>query len=82
VNDAPADAEEVARRLAGVRAKVNVIPYNEAGLQDFKTPSAEVAACFRDVLLQRGVPASIRWSKGRDIGAACGQLVRTRPASA
>ena len=82
VNDAPADAEEVARRLAGVRGKVNVIPYNEAGLQDFRTPSAEVAARFRDVLLQRGVPASIRWSKGRDIGAACGQRGRTKTASA
>jgi 23S rRNA (adenine2503-C2)-methyltransferase len=82
VNDAPEDAEEVARRLAGLRAKVNVIPYNEAGLQGFKTPSAEAAARFRDVLLEGGVPASIRWSKGRDIGAACGQLARTAPASA
>jgi 23S rRNA (adenine2503-C2)-methyltransferase len=77
VNDAPGDAEETARRLSGLRAKVNVIPYNEAGLHGFKTPDAAVAARFRDVLLQRGVPASIRWSKGRDIGAACGQLVRT-----
>jgi 23S rRNA (adenine2503-C2)-methyltransferase len=81
VNDTPEHAEEVARRLAGVRAKVNVIPYNEAGLHGFRTPSAEAAARFRDVLLESGVPASIRWSKGRDIGAACGQLVRT-PASA
>jgi 23S rRNA (adenine2503-C2)-methyltransferase len=77
VNDALGDAEETARRLSGLRAKVNVIPYNEAGLHGFKTPDAAVAARFRDVLLQRGVPASIRWSKGRDIGAACGQLVRT-----
>lgn len=82
VNDAPGDAEEMARRLAGLRAKVNVIPYNEAGLHGFRTPSAESAARFRDILLKRGVPASIRWSKGRDIGAACGQLVRTDRASA
>ena len=77
VNDSPADAEATARLLSGLRAKVNVIPYNEAGLHGFATPGAAVAATFRDVLLRRGVPASIRWSKGRDIGAACGQLART-----
>lgn len=77
VNDSAGDAGAVARLLAGVRAKVNVIPYNEAGLHGFATPAAAVAARFRDVLLERGVPASIRWSKGRDIGAACGQLART-----
>jgi 23S rRNA (adenine2503-C2)-methyltransferase len=76
VNDSPRQAEAVARRLRGVRAKVNVIPYNEAGLGGFRTPPAEIAGRFRDLLLQRGVPASIRWSKGRDIGAACGQLAR------
>ena len=76
VNDAEADAEATARLLAGLRAKVNVIPYNEAGLHGFATPAEPIAARFRDVLLKRGVPASIRWSKGRDIGAACGQLAR------
>ena len=80
VNDARPHAAEVARRLRGVRGKVNVIPYNEAGLEGFRTPAAEVAAAFRDELLKHGVPASIRWSKGRDIGAACGQLVRTAAA--
>jgi 23S rRNA (adenine2503-C2)-methyltransferase len=77
VNDARPHATEVARRLRGLQAKVNVIPYNEAGLEGFRTPAAEVAAAFRDELVRHGVPASIRWSKGRDIGAACGQLVRT-----
>jgi 23S rRNA (adenine2503-C2)-methyltransferase len=74
VNDSARQAEALARRLRGVRAKVNVIPYNEAGLGGFRTPSAETAGRFRDSLLARGVPASIRWSRGRDIGAACGQL--------
>ncbi|HZN04601.1 MAG TPA: 23S rRNA (adenine(2503)-C(2))-methyltransferase RlmN [Candidatus Polarisedimenticolia bacterium] len=77
VNDSAGDAEATARLLAGLRAKVNVIPYNEAGLHGFATPAAAVAARFRDVLLRRGMQASIRWSKGRDIGAACGQLART-----
>jgi 23S rRNA (adenine2503-C2)-methyltransferase len=78
VNDSVRDAEAVARLMHGLRAKVNVIPYNEAGIEGFRTPSAGVAARFRDTLLGRGIPASIRWSRGRDIGAACGQLV-SRP---
>src|SRR4029453_9519987 len=44
VNDSEADAETTARILAGLRAKVNVIPYNEAGLHGFTTPAATVAA--------------------------------------
>ena len=58
-----------------LRAKVNVIPYNEAGVPGFRTPSVERATGFRDALAARGVAATIRWSKGRDVGAACGQLV-------
>jgi 23S rRNA (adenine2503-C2)-methyltransferase len=80
VNDAEKDASKVARLLRGLRAKVNVIPYNEAGVPGFRTPSEGIAARFRDTLLSHGVPASIRWSKGRDIGAACGQLVRNASA--
>jgi 23S rRNA (adenine2503-C2)-methyltransferase len=80
LNDSKKDADAVARLLRGLRAKVNVIPYNEAGLEGFRTPAAAVAAAFRDGLLLHGIPASIRWSRGRDIGAACGQLARQPPA--
>jgi 23S rRNA (adenine2503-C2)-methyltransferase len=76
INDGPRDPDRVARLLHGVRAKVNVIPYNDTGIEGFRTPAAPVAERFRDALLARGIPASIRWSKGRDIGAACGQLAR------
>jgi 23S rRNA (adenine2503-C2)-methyltransferase len=76
LNDSLAEAGRVARLVRGLRCKVNVIPYNETGIAGFRTPPAERAARFRDELLAHGVPASIRWSKGRDIGAACGQLVR------
>ena len=75
VNDSDEDAFRLARRTHNLRAKVNIIPYNEAGVPGFKTPSAERAGRFRDLLLARGVAATIRWSKGRDVGAACGQLV-------
>ena len=76
VNDDPGDARRIARLLRGVRAKVNVIPYNEAGVQGFRTPTADRVTAFREALRDHGVPATVRWSKGRDIGAACGQLVR------
>jgi 23S rRNA (adenine2503-C2)-methyltransferase len=76
VNDRPEDAVRLARLLRGLRAKVNVIPYNETGVEEFRTPSEERAGRFRDALKARGVGATIRWSKGRDIGAACGQLAR------
>jgi len=75
INDSDGDAARIARHTRGLRAKVNVIPYNEAGLAGFRTPSVERAERFRHALLARGVAATIRWSKGRDVGAACGQLV-------
>ncbi len=78
VNDADEEADRIARLVRGMRAKVNVIPYNETGIPGLRTPPAERAVRFRGRLEKRGVPSTIRWSKGRDISAACGQLV-TRP---
>lgn len=75
-NDSSEQARGLGRLLHGVRCKVNVIPYNETGMPGFETPSRERVVRFRDALLEQGVPASVRWSKGRDIGAACGQLAR------
>jgi 23S rRNA (adenine2503-C2)-methyltransferase len=76
LNDTEGDARRMARLMRGIKAKVNVIPYNETSLAGFRTPTAERASRFRDALLAQGIPTSIRWSKGRDIGAACGQLAR------
>jgi 23S rRNA (adenine2503-C2)-methyltransferase len=76
VNDDTSDAGRIARLVRGIRAKVNVIPYNETGIAGFKTPEPGRVVRFREALLARGVRSTIRWSKGRDIGAACGQLVR------
>lgn len=75
LNDREEDAARIARLVRGLRAKVNVIPYNEAGVPGFRTPPAASAGRFKDTLVARGVAATIRWSKGRDVGAACGQLV-------
>jgi len=76
VNDAAQDARSLARLLRGVKAKVNLIPYNEAEVEGLSTPSAGEAIRFREALGAHGLVSTIRWSKGRDIGAACGQLVR------
>ena len=80
VNDGDKDAQRLARLTRGFRAKVNVIPYNEAGVPGFETPAVDRARSFRDALLVRGVSSTIRWSKGRDVGAACGQLATTSAA--
>jgi 23S rRNA (adenine2503-C2)-methyltransferase len=74
VNDAPAHARALARRLAGRRVKVNVIPLNPAPEIPFKAPSAEAIAAFGAALAAAGVTVSVRRPRGRDILAACGQL--------
>ncbi|PYU22284.1 MAG: 23S rRNA (adenine(2503)-C(2))-methyltransferase RlmN [Acidobacteria bacterium] len=72
-NDAPEDARRVARLLAGLRAKVNLIPWNPGELP-YRPPSAEQVNEFRDVLAAKGVPVFVRNSRGQDVCAACGQL--------
>jgi 23S rRNA (adenine2503-C2)-methyltransferase len=74
VNDSVADARQLARRLRGIRAKVNLIPFNAWAGSAFRRPPAERIAAFQRVLLDGGLTATIRWSKGEDVGAACGQL--------
>jgi 23S rRNA (adenine2503-C2)-methyltransferase len=74
VNDAAEDARRLVRRLQGLRAKVNLIPFNEWPAAPFRRPSPERILVFQRVLLDAGLTATIRWSKGEDVGAACGQL--------
>jgi 23S rRNA (adenine2503-C2)-methyltransferase len=75
VNDAPADARRLAALLSGVRAKVNLIPLNEAPGIPYARPVDEVVDRFAKALADRGVTVSVRKSRGRDIRAACGQLI-------
>ncbi len=74
VNDSVADARQLARRLRGIRAKVNLIPFNAWAGSTFRRPPTERIAAFQRALLDGGLTATIRWSKGEDVGAACGQL--------
>jgi 23S rRNA (adenine2503-C2)-methyltransferase len=75
VNDRPEDARRLARLLAGVRAKVNLIPLNAAPGIPFERPSDEAIDRFARIVAEKDVVVSVRKSRGRDIRAACGQLI-------
>ncbi len=74
VNDAPEDARRVVRLLSPLKSvKVNLIPWNPGELP-FRESAPETIEEFRKILVERGVPAFVRYSRGRDVMAACGQL--------
>jgi 23S rRNA (adenine2503-C2)-methyltransferase len=74
LNDAAEDARRVVRLLAPLKSvKVNLIPWNPGELP-YHESSAERIEEFRRILVDRGVPAFVRYSRGRDVMAACGQL--------
>jgi 23S rRNA (adenine2503-C2)-methyltransferase len=75
VNDSPADAHQLAKLLAGVKSKVNLIPLNAAPGIAFERPSEAAVDRFGRILAERGLTVSVRKSRGRDIRAACGQLI-------
>ncbi len=74
VNDSPADARRLIGLLGGLRCKLNLIPYNETE-GDFKRPTENDVEYFFHYLRKAPFPVTIRWSRGRKVKAACGQLV-------
>jgi len=72
-NDAPEDARRVVKLLANLRVKVNLIPWNPGELP-YEKPDAKRVDEFRRILVDRGLPAFVRYSRGQDVMAACGQL--------
>jgi len=74
MNDAVEDARLVVRLLTPLkRVKVNLIPWNPGELP-YRESSPERIEEFRQILVDRGVPTFVRYSRGRDVMAACGQL--------
>jgi 23S rRNA (adenine2503-C2)-methyltransferase len=74
VNDSVEDARRVVRLLVNLKSvKVNLIPWNPGELP-YRESSANDIEAFRKILVDRGVPAFVRYSRGRDVMAACGQL--------
>jgi 23S rRNA (adenine2503-C2)-methyltransferase len=74
VNDSEDHARRLAALLRGLRAKVNLIPWNPFPGTPFRRPPDERIARFQQLLLERNVPTYVRKSKGQEIFAACGQL--------
>lgn len=85
VNDRPGDVRRLSEMLRrNPAAKLNLIPFNPvAGWLPYRPPGRDHVVAFRDRLLSRGLPVSIRWSRGAEARAACGQLalLPDRPAS-
>ena len=74
VNDSEQRARELARLLADVPAKVNLIPFNPFPQSEYTRSSREVIDRFRDILMNKGIVTVTRKTRGDDIDAACGQL--------
>ena len=74
MNDTDSDARRVAALLRGIRAKVNLIPYNSGPDLPYQPSPLRRVLGFQKVLQERHIPAFIRISRGQDIMAACGQL--------
>lgn len=74
VNDSPEDAAQLARLVARVRGKLNLIVYNPWEGSPWQAPSGERVLAFERALWDRNITAIVRKSKGQDIAAACGQL--------
>ena len=74
VNDSDEDARRLVRLIAGIPAKINLIPFNEwPGAPYRRSPEARIRA-FADIVYKAGYAAPIRTPRGEDIMAACGQL--------
>ena len=76
VNDTPAHAKELLRRLKGLPAHVNMIPLNHVEESPLKPSSKAAVAAFQKILEDGGVTATVRRTLGGDIDASCGQLRR------
>jgi len=75
VTDELADARRLVKLLHGMKCKVNLIPYNAGPGSPYQSPAPAHVRAFQEILLDRGILATVRISKGQDIAAACGQLV-------
>ncbi|MDQ0304414.1 23S rRNA (adenine(2503)-C(2))-methyltransferase RlmN [Ancylobacter polymorphus] len=74
VNDSPADAKALVRLLAGIPAKINLIPFNPWPGTKYECSDWETIEQFSDIVFRAGYSSPVRTPRGRDILAACGQL--------
>ncbi len=81
VNDQPALALELSKHLRGFQSHVNLIPYNPIDEADYQRPDRQQIQKFVQVLEQQHIAVSVRYSKGLEADAACGQLRSTKLAT-
>ena len=74
VNDSDADARRLVRLIAGIPAKINLIPFNEWPGSPYQRSDWERIEAFADIIFKAGYASPIRTPRGEDIMAACGQL--------
>jgi len=74
VNDSDADARALVRLLAGIPAKINLIPFNPWPEAPYRCASWDRIEAFADIVNRAGYASPVRTPRGRDIMAACGQL--------
>jgi len=79
VNDLPEQASELAQLLRGFQSHVNLIPYNPIQEANYQRPSLSRIQAFVNVLKQQQIAVSVRYSRGLEADAACGQLRATKP---
>ncbi len=74
VNDSPAEARALVKLLAGIPAKINLIPFNPWPGSGYECSDWETIERFADIVNRAGYASPVRTPRGRDILAACGQL--------
>jgi 23S rRNA (adenine2503-C2)-methyltransferase len=74
INDSPAEALSLSRYLTGLKAKINLIPFNPWPGAPFERPSEAAIQKFWQILFDKRHTVMIRWSKGGKVAGACGQL--------
>ena len=74
INDSPADAKRLVKLLAGIPAKINLIPFNPWPGTAYECSDWETIETFAEIVNKAGYASPVRTPRGRDIMAACGQL--------
>ncbi len=80
INCSERQAKELVHFLHGLRAKINLIPFNAHPGSEFQRPDEDEIRSFQSYLAKRGYPAPVRYSKGADVSGACGQLAAKQQA--
>ena len=74
INDTPDDAKRLVKLLAGIPAKINLIPFNPWPGSQYECSDWDTIERFAEIVNRAGYASPVRTPRGRDIMAACGQV--------